>query len=85
MFHGMKPPALAASHTEHPDSPNPPVGKFLLTKRELSKALPMPPRTIEKLVANGTLPALRITSRIVRFELPAVLAALRRYQTALTK
>lgn len=59
--------------------------KLLLTKRELSRALPMPERTIEKLVARGVLGCLRITPRMVRFELPRVLEALRRYETATLK
>ena len=60
----------------------PAPAKLLLTKRELSNALPMPVRTIEKLVSAGVLPALKITPRMVRFELPAVMAALRRHETA---
>lgn len=56
--------------------------KLLLTKKELSVALPMSVRTIEKLVSTGVLPALKITPRMVRFELPACMAALRQFQTA---
>ena len=78
MFHRMDTPNPA------PLTPTPP-SKILLTKKELSAALPMPTRTIEKLQAHGVIPVLCITSRMVRYELPAVLKALRRYQTATIK
>ena len=71
--------------TQAPAPPAPPAPaskKMLLTKRELSETLPMPERTIEKFVATGIIPALKITPRMIRFELPAVLGALRQYQTA---
>lgn len=57
-------------------------GKLLLTKRQLSEETGLPPRTIERLTANGVIPALRITSKLLRFELHAVLTALRRYETS---
>lgn len=56
--------------------------KLLLTKKELAAVLPMPVRSIERLVSKGVLPCHRITPRMVRFRLSAVLAALDRYQTA---
>lgn len=56
--------------------------KLLLTKKELATALPMPIRSIERLVSVGVLPCLRITPRMVRFELPACMAALRKYATS---
>ena len=72
--------------TQPPAPPVPSSKKLLLAKRELSEALPMPERTIEKFVATGIIPALKITPRMIRFELAGVLGALRQYQTAtLTK
>ncbi|MBV9657272.1 MAG: hypothetical protein JO295_04090 [Verrucomicrobia bacterium] len=54
-------------------------------KKELAVAVNLPVRTLERLTANGVIPVLRITPRLVRYELPAVLAALRRYETATLK
>lgn len=47
-----------------------------ITKQELSKRLELTPRTIENLVSRGKLPAIRITSRIIRFKWSDVEAAL---------
>ena len=85
MMWRMNTPHPAPHHIEQHPIPEQAPEKYLLTKKELSVRLPMPVRTIEKLVAIGVIPALRITPRMVRFELPAVLAALRQYQTATVK
>ena len=57
-------------------------GKLLLSKRELCDETGLTPRSVERMTANGTIPALRLTSRLLRYELPAVMAALRRFETA---
>lgn len=59
-----------------------PAQAILLMKKELVAVLPMPVRSIERLVANKVIPVHRIPSRMVRFRLAAVLAALDRYQTS---
>ena len=81
----MNAPHPAPHHTEQQPTAKQTPEQYLLTKKQLSVRLPMPVRTIEKLVSVGVIPALRITPRMVRFELPIVLAALRQYQTATLK
>ena len=61
------------------------AAKLLLNKREISARLGLPPRTLDRLTANGVLPVLRITPKLLRFELDACLKALRAYQTATLK
>ena len=61
------------------------AGKLLLTGRELASRLGVSHRKIEDWTATGVIPALRLSPRMVRYELPAVLAALRQYQTATLK
>ena len=56
--------------------------KILLNKREISARLGLPPRTLDRLTANGVLPCLRITRKLIRFEENACLKALRAYETA---
>lgn len=58
------------------------AGKLLLTGRELASRLGVSQRVIEKWSSTGVIPKLCLGSRMTRYELPAVLAALRQYQTA---
>lgn len=58
------------------------AGRLLLTKTELARRLGVSVRLIEKWTAHGVVPALRPSPRMVRYELPRVLAALRKYETA---
>ena len=62
-----------------------PVGapcRLLLTKADLARQLGVSVRLIEEWTAHGVVPALRPSPRMVRYELPRVLAALRKYETA---
>lgn len=61
------------------------ASRLLLTKKQLSAMLPMPVRTIEKFVGQGIIPCLRLTPRMVRFQLSKVLVALEKYETATMK
>jgi predicted site-specific integrase-resolvase len=56
--------------------------RLLLTKTDLSQNLGVSVRLIEKWTAQGVIPALRPSPRMVRFELTRVLATLRKYETA---
>ena len=66
--------------------PNPitewPAVRLLLTKSDLFRQLRVSVRLVEKWTANGVVPALRPSPRMVRYELDRVLAALRKYGTA---
>ena len=81
------PPATSAARTTVPLTADAAgnAAKLLLTKQEISAALNLPPRTLDRLTASGILPVLRITPKLLRFELDACLAALRKYQTATLK
>jgi excisionase family DNA binding protein len=56
------------------------IPKRLLSKRELAHCLGVSPRTIENWVAEKRIPQLRLSSRLSRFSLPRVEAALARYE-----
>jgi len=53
------------------------MDKQLLTAEELADRLAMSPRTVIALARAGRVPEVRISSRIRRFDLDEVLAALR--------
>ena len=61
------------------------AGKLLLTGRELASRLGVSLRMIEKWSATGVIPQLSLSPRMKRYELPAVLSALRQYETATLK
>ena len=65
--------------------PLPVTGKILLTGRELASRLGVSLRMVEKWAATGVIPQLSLSPRLKRYELPAVLTALRRYETATLK
>jgi hypothetical protein len=52
----------------------------LLTKRQLSRQLSVSPRTVDNWQAQKRIPYLRISPRLVRFDLRRVLAALCKYE-----
>jgi len=56
------------------------VGRHLLTKQELATALGVSPRTIDNWMAQRRIPFIRITSRLIRFDLNRVKEALARYE-----
>jgi hypothetical protein len=51
---------------------------MLLTNRELAVAVGLSPRTIDRYRRLGRLPHVRVNRQVVRYELDAVLDALRR-------
>jgi hypothetical protein len=52
----------------------------LLKRPQLAKAINVSPRSIDNFVAQKKIPAIRISARCVRFHLPSVLAALRKFE-----
>ncbi len=54
--------------------------KHLLSKRELATTVGVSPRTIDNWVAQRRIPRLRFSSRLTRFDLNKVEAALSRYE-----
>jgi hypothetical protein len=52
----------------------------LVNKRVVARAASVSLRSIDNLVARRVIPVIRITPRCVRFHLPSVLAALRKYE-----
>ena len=61
------------------------AGKILLSGRELASRLGVSLRMVEKWAATGVIPQLSLSPRLKRYELPAVLSALRQYETATLK
>lgn len=58
----------------------PSTPKRLLSKRELAAALNVSERTIDNWVAQKRIPYLRLSNRLIRFNLAKVEAALARYE-----
>ena len=56
------------------------IPKRLLSKRELALVLGVSQRTIENWLSERRIPRLRLSSRLTRFSLPKVEAALARYE-----
>jgi excisionase family DNA binding protein len=54
----------------------------LLTQAQAAKSLGTTPRTVRRLIADGTLPAYRVGPRMVRIREDDVFALLRRIPTA---
>jgi len=52
----------------------------LLKRPQLARAINVSPRSIDNFVARKIIPAIRISARCVRFHLPSVLAALRKFE-----
>ncbi len=63
----------------------PSEGKLLLNGKELAAKLGVSRRLIEKWSTNGVIPKLVVSSRLVRYQLPKVIAALEQYETATLK
>jgi hypothetical protein len=52
----------------------------LLKRPQLAKAINVSPRTVDNLQRKKIIPAIRLSPRMVRFHLPSVLAALRKFE-----
>jgi len=57
-----------------------PFGRQLLSKQELAMAVGVSPRTIDSWMSEKRIPFLRLSSRLVRFNLERVKVALARYE-----
>jgi hypothetical protein len=60
--------------------PLPPLRRELLSKQELALVLGVSPRVIDKWAASKRIPRFKLTSRLTKFRLDRVLAALDRYE-----
>ena len=49
----------------------------ILTARELARWLKLSPDTVKQMARNGRIPSIRISPKVIRFELAAVKAALK--------
>ena len=58
----------------------PVFGRCLLTKQESALALGVSPRTIDNWMAQRRIPFIRISARLIRFDLNRVKNALARYE-----
>ncbi len=54
------------------------AGRTLLTKAECAAFLGIKPRTLEKYLGLRRIPCIRLSQKVVRFDLDDVLSALRR-------
>jgi excisionase family DNA binding protein len=52
-------------------------GTELLTVNQLAERLHIKPRTVQAWARRGRIPAVKLSAKVVRYEWPAVLAALR--------
>lgn len=60
----------AATHDSHPER------EEFLTARQLAAVLQVSESTVRRLAQQGRIPSIRLTSRLLRFHLPAVRDAL---------
>jgi hypothetical protein len=58
----------------------PSLGRHFLSKRELAQAVGVSPRTIDNWMARKQIPFIRISARLIKFNLGRVKAALARYE-----
>ena len=56
------------------------VGRHFLSKQELALAVGVSPRTIDNWMAQRRIPFLRLSPRLIKFNLERVKAALARYE-----
>jgi hypothetical protein len=52
----------------------------LLRRTELARQIGVSPRSVDNFLARKIIPAVRISRRCIRYSLPAVLAALRKFE-----
>lgn len=73
--------SIATDATPRPSAPAvSPAEQGLVTKSVVSEATTLSVRTIENLAKVRKIPVVRISARCVRYHLPSVLAALRRFE-----
>jgi excisionase family DNA binding protein len=56
------------------------LGRHFLSKQELALAVGVSPRTIDNWMAQKRIPFLRLSARLIKFNLDRVKAALARYE-----
>jgi hypothetical protein len=56
------------------------LGRHFLSKQELALAIGVCPRTLDSWCAQKRIPFLRLSARLIRFDLERVKAALARYE-----
>ena len=57
------------------------MGKKIVTAEELAEQLSLKPKTIHDWARQGKIPSLRISPKVIRFEMEAVLAVIKRTAT----
>jgi len=53
----------------------------LINKRQLAEAMKVSIRTVDNWISSKRIPFVRLSARCIRFHLPSVMVALRRYET----
>ena len=71
---------LAPKAKTHASRPEHSLSRHLLSKQELSLVLGISPRTLDTWMAQKRIPFLRLSPRLIKFNLPRVEAALARYE-----
>ena len=56
------------------------LGRHFLSKQEVALAVGVSPRTIDNWIAHKRIPFLRLSPRLIKFDLERVKAALERYE-----
>ena len=56
------------------------LGRHFLSKRELASAVGVSPRTIDNWMVQKRIPFIRLSARLIKFNLDRVKAALARYE-----
>jgi excisionase family DNA binding protein len=56
------------------------LGRHFLSKQELALVIGVSPRTIDKWIAQKRIPFIRLSARLIKFNLERVKAALARYE-----
>jgi len=72
--------SLTAETGEDVKRPELVFGRHLLSKKELAVAIGVSTRTIDNWIAQKRIPFLRLSARLIRFNLERVMAALARYE-----
>ena len=57
-----------------------PLGRHLLSKQELALAIGVSPRTLDSWMSQRRIPFLRLSARLIKFNLERVKTALARYE-----
>jgi excisionase family DNA binding protein len=72
--------SFAATVGANGDGNGHPFGRHFLSKQELAIAVGVSPRTIDSWMAQKRIPFLRLSARLIKFNLERVKTALARYE-----